>query len=463
MKKNPSRNVHFSKGPSDLLDKINASIDVDQRLFKEDILGSIAHAKMLGKQKIISKKDSVKLVKGLRSLQTDIEKNKVKFSQSLEDIHMNIENLLLKKIGKVAEKLHTARSRNDQVVTDLKLWIKRNSVKLDKELKYFQKTLISISEANIDTIMPGYTHLQIAQPITLAHHLLAYVEMIGRDRSRLKDCIYRLDENPLGSAALAGTSYPIDRRYTTKELGFREPTRNAMDSVSDRDFAIEFIFSLSLIGVHLSRIAEEIVLWSNQQFNFIFLPDELSTGSSIMPQKKNPDGAELVRAKATLLIGNLGSILSILKGLPLSYSKDLQEDKNLIFNSYDNLILSLKVINEILSKSKFNKHKMKKVVENSDSTATDFANWLVQNLHYTFRDAYKTTGKIVDYCSKNKKSLDKLTLDELQRFDKKININAKKLFSVIDSVSTKSSFGGTSPKNIKKMVKFVTKKYLNDE
>ena len=460
MKKNPSRNVHFSKDPSDLLDEINASIDVDQRLYKEDIAGSIAHAKMLGKQKIISKKDSDRLVKGLKSIQTDIDKNKVKFSRSLEDIHMNIENLLLKKIGKVAEKLHTARSRNDQVVTDLKLWIKNNSVKLDKELKNFQKTLIKISEKNVDTIMPGYTHLQIAQPVTLAHHLLAYVEMIGRDRSRLKDCIYRLDENPLGSAALAGTSYPIDRMYTTKELGFREPTRNAMDSVSDRDFAIEFIFSLSLIGVHLSRMAEEIILWSNQQFNFIFLPDELSTGSSIMPQKKNPDGAELVRAKASLIIGNLGTILSILKGLPLSYSKDLQDDKNLIFNSYDNLLLSLKVINEILSKSKFNKLKMKEVVENSNSTATDLANWLVQNLNYTFRDAYKTTGRIVDYCSKKKLNLRQLTLEELQSFDKKININAKKLLSATDSVVIKSSFGGTSPKNTKKMIKFVIKKYL---
>ncbi len=460
MKKNPSRNVHFSKGPSDLLGDINASIDVDQRLFKEDIAGSIAHAKMLGKQKIISKKDSDKLVKGLRSLEADIKKNKVEFSRDLEDIHMNIENLLLKKIGKVAEKLHTARSRNDQVVTDLKLWVKSNSDKLDKELKNFQKTLIIISKKNVDTIMPGYTHLQIAQPVTLAHHLLAYVEMIGRDRSRLKDCLYRLDENPLGSAALAGTSFPIDRLYTTKELGFREPTKNAMDSVSDRDFVIEFIFCLSLIGVHLSRLAEEIILWSNQQFNFILLPDELSTGSSIMPQKKNPDGAELVRAKASLMIGNLGSILNILKGLPLSYSKDLQEDKNLIFNSYDNLVLSLKVINEILTKLKFNKIRMKNVVEISDSTATDLANWLVQNLNYTFRDAYKTTGKIVKYCNNKKLNLEKITLEELQNFDKKINIAAKKLLLAKNSVNTKSSFGGTSPKNTEQMIKLAIKKYL---
>ena len=460
MKKNPSRNVHFSKSPSKLLEEINASIDVDQRLYKEDIKGSIAHAKMLGKQKIISKKDSIKLVTGLRSIQTDIENNKVKFSKKLEDIHMNIENLLLKKVGKVAEKLHTARSRNDQVVTDLKLWIKNNSNQLNKELKMFQKILINISKKNIDTIMPGYTHLQVAQPITLAHHLLAYVEMIGRDRSRLKDCLYRLDENPLGSAALAGTSYTIDRFYTTKELGFREPTKNAMDSVSDRDFVVEFIFSLSLISVHLSRLAEEIILWSNQQFKFIFLPDDLSTGSSIMPQKKNPDGAELVRSKSGLVIGNLGSILNILKGLPLSYSKDLQDDKSLVFSSYDNLILSLKVMNEILSKSKFNKPRMKEVVDNSDSTATDLANWLVQNLNYTFRDAYKTTGRVIKYCNERKINLEKITLKELQNFDKKFNITALRLLSASNSVIIKSSYGGTAPKITKKMIEFAIKKYL---
>ena len=460
MKKNPSRNVHFSKSPSNLLNEINVSIDVDKRLFKEDIKGSISHAKMLGKQKIISKKDSEKIITGLKSIKNDIEKNKVRFSKNLEDIHMNIEGLLIKKIGKVAEKLHTARSRNDQVVTDLKLWIKGNSHELDKELKNFQKTLIGISKKNVETVMPGYTHLQIAQPITLAHHLLAYVEMIGRDRSRIKDCLFRLDENPLGSAALAGTSYPIDRIYTTKELGFREPTKNAMDSVSDRDFVVEFIFLLSLISIHLSRLAEEIILWSNQQFNFIFLPDELSTGSSIMPQKKNPDGAELVRAKASLIIGNLGSILNILKGLPLSYSKDLQDDKSLTFASFDNLILSLKVINEILDKSKFNKLRMKDVINNSNSTATDLANWLVQNLNYTFRDAYKTTGRIVSYCRAKKLNMEQLTLKELQKFDKKINIAAKKVLSATNSVVTKSSYGGTSPKNTKNMIKFAIKKYL---
>ena len=460
MKKNPSRNVHFSKGPSEILDAINTSIDIDQRLYKEDITGSIAHARMLGKQKIINKKEQSAIVSGLKAIERDIEKNKVVFSKKLEDIHMNIESLLFKKIGKIAGKLHTARSRNDQVVTDLKLWVKKESKILDSELKKFQRTLINIATKNTETIMPGYTHLQIAQPITLAHHVLAYVEMIGRDRTRLEDCLYRLNENPLGAAALAGTSFSIDRKYTTKELGFREPTKNAMDTVSDRDFVIEFLFVLSLIAVHLSKIAEEIVLWSNQQFNFINLPDDLSTGSSIMPQKKNPDGAELVRGKTSIIISNLSSMLNIIKGLPLSYSKDLQDDKQITFNSYDNVSLCLKVMNEILSKSTFNKTRMKELIDNSNATATDLANWLVQNLRYSFRDAYVVTGKIVSYCSKQDRNIDSLSLGELKKFDKNITADAKKVLSTTNSVKSKSSFGGTAPEITKKMIKLVIKKYL---
>ena len=460
MKKNPSRNVHFSKGPSEILDAINSSIDIDQRLYKEDITGSIAHARMLGKQKIINKKEQSAIVSGLKAIERDIEKNKVVFSKKLEDIHMNIESLLFKKIGKIAGKLHTARSRNDQVVTDLKLWVKKESKILDSELKKFQRTLINIATKNTETIMPGYTHLQIAQPITLAHHVLAYVEMIGRDRTRLEDCLYRLNENPLGAAALAGTSFPIDRKYTTKELGFREPTKNAMDTVSDRDFVIEFLFVLSLIAVHLSKIAEEIVLWSNQQFDFINLPDDLSTGSSIMPQKKNPDGAELVRGKTSIIISNLNTMLNIIKGLPLSYSKDLQDDKQITFNSYDNVSLCIKVMNEILSKSTFNKTRMKELIDNSNATATDLANWLVQNLRYSFRDAYVVTGKIVSYCSKQDRNIDSLSLGELKKFDKNITADAKKVLSTTNSVKSKSSFGGTAPEITKKMIKLVIKKYL---
>ena len=450
MKKNPSRNVHFSKGPSEILDDINSSIDIDQRLYEEDIAGSIAHAKMLGKQKIINKKEQSAIVSGLKAIERDIEKNKVDFSKKLEDIHMNIESLLFKKIGKVAGKLHTARSRNDQVVTDLKLWVKKESKILDSELKKFQRTLINIATKNSETIMPGYTHLQIAQPITLAHHVLAYVEMIGRDRTRLEDCLYRLNENPLGAAALAGTSFPIDRKYTSKELGFREPTKNAMDTVSDRDFVIEFLFVLSLIAVHLSKIAEEIVLWSNQQFDFINLPDDLSTGSSIMPQKKNPDGAELVRGKTSIIISNLSTMLNIIKGLPLSYSKDLQDDKQITFNSYDNVSLCIKVMNEILSKSTFNKTRMKELIDNSNATATDLANWLVQNLRYSFRDAYVVTGKIVSYCSKQDRNIDSLSLGELKKFDKNITADAKKVLSTTNSVKSKSSFGVRLLKLLKK-------------
>ena len=460
MKKNPSRNVHFSKGPSEILDAINTSIDIDQRLYKEDITGSIAHARMLGKQKIINKKEQSAIVSGLKAIERDIEKNKVIFSKKLEDIHMNIESLLFKKIGKIAGKLHTARSRNDQVVTDLKLWVKKESKILDSELKKFQRTLINIATKNTETIMPGYTHLQIAQPITLAHHVLAYVEMIGRDRTRLEDCLYRLNENPLGAAALAGTSFPIDRKYTTKELGFREPTKNAMDTVSDRDFVIEFLSVLSLIAVHLSKIAEEIVLWSNQQFDFINLPDDLSTGSSIMPQKKNPDGAELVRGKTSIIISNLSTMLNIIKGLPLSYSKDLQDDKQITFNSYDNVSLCIKVMNEILSKSTFNKTRMKELIDNSNATATDLANWLVQKLRYSFRDAYIVTGKIVSYCSKQNRNIDSLSLVELKKFEKNITADAKKMLSATNSVKSKSSFGGTAPEITKKMIKLVIKKYL---
>ena len=291
MKKNPSRNTHLNKGPSKLLEAINSSIDVDQRMYKEDIEGSIAHAKMLGKQKIISKKDEVKIVNGLKVILSNIQKGKVKFKKELEDIHMNVESMLFQHIGATAGKLHTARSRNDQVVTDFKLWIKNNSADLDKMLQKLQKVLINIAKKHTDTILPGYTHLQVAQPISLAHYSLAYVEMMGRDRQRLKNCIEILNENPLGSGALAGTSFPIDRNYTSSLLKFKKPTVNALDSVSDRDFAVEFLFVLSLISIHLSRMADEVILWANQQFNFVKLPDELATGSSIMPQKKNPDGA----------------------------------------------------------------------------------------------------------------------------------------------------------------------------
>ena len=460
MKKNPARNINLKKGPSSLLEEINSSIDVDQRLFFEDIEVSIAHTTMLAKQKIISNHDEKKIITGLKEIIKDFKNGKINFNKKYEDIHMNVEMLLHKKIGNIAGKVHTARSRNDQVVTDFKLWIKKNGFELDNIIKQFQKTLIKISKKHIDSVMPGYTHLQVAQPISLAHHCLAYVEMFGRDRSRLKNCLDLLNQNPLGAGALAGTSFPIDRHLTTKLLNFKEPTRNALDSVSDRDFAVEFIFVLTLLGIHLSRLAEEVILWSNQQFKFINLPDDLATGSSIMPQKRNPDGAELVRGQSSLIISNLNALLIILKGLPMAYSKDLQDDKKILFNSYDTVILALKVMDELFSKITFNLKNMKKAADQSNSTATDFANWLVQNLNYTFRDAYNLTGKIVRYSAKKNKDLDQITLKELRNFDKNITESTRSTLNTLKSLKNKTSFGGTAPQSVKKLIEYATKKYL---
>ena len=460
MKKNPARNVHLKKGPSKLLEEINSSIETDHRLYREDIQGSIAHTKMLANKKIISKNEGNAIVKGLNKILKKIETGKVSFKKELEDIHMNIESLLFKEIGITAGKLHTARSRNDQVVTDFKLWIKNNSKSLDKNIQQLQKNLINVSKKHLNTVLPGYTHLQIAQPISLAHHCLAYVEMFGRDRTRLNDCVNRLNENPLGSAALAGTSFPIDRNLTSKLLGFKKPTVNALDSVSDRDFAVEFIFVLSLLSLHLSRMAEEIILWANSQFHFIDLPDDLATGSSIMPQKKNPDGAELVRGQSSLIIGNLSSLLIILKGLPLAYSKDLQEDKKLVFKSYDTVILSLKVMNELWLKIKFNSKNMLEAVNKSNATASDLADWIVQELDLSFREAYLLTGKIIAYANNNNKKLKDLSLTELKTFNRNISNSAKKVLSSVESIKNKTSFGGTSTQSVKKTIQYAIKKYL---
>jgi len=460
MKKSPARNTHLKKGPSKLLERINSSIDIDCRLYKEDIEGSVAHTQMLIKTKIITKSEGKKIISNLNQILNNIEKGKVKFNKQYEDIHMNIEMLLQNKIGSLAGKLHTARSRNDQVVTDFKLWIKKHIKIIDQDCKNFQRALIGVAKKNIFTVMPGFTHLQIAQPVSLGHHCLAYVEMIGRDRDRIKDCNKRLDESPLGAGALAGTSFPIDRQMTSKLLNFSQPTKNSIDSVSDRDFAIEFLFCLSLTGVHLSRLAEEFVLWASQQYNFITLPDELSTGSSIMPQKKNPDGAELVRAQSAHSISNLNTLLILLKNLPLSYSKDLQEDKKLVFSSYDNLHLSINVMTELVNKIIFNKDEMQKSIDLAHATATDLADWLVKNLNYPFRQAYQITGRIVSYADKKQVSLSKLSLEELQKFDNKISKDIFLVLSSMNSIKSKKSFGGTAPLNVKKSIKYAIKKYL---
>ena len=460
MKKNTVRSLLLKKAPSKLLERINSSVDFDSRLFQEDIEASVVHCRMLVKTKIISSKDGKKIINGLNRILKDIKNNKVKLDSKFEDIHMNVEALLHNKIGSIAGKLHTGRSRNDQVVTDFKLWIKKHSQIIDDEIKKLQKALIRIAKKNILTVMPGYTHLQIAQPVSLAHHCLAYVEMMGRNRGRISDCIKRLNENPLGAGALAGTSFPIDRKMTTRLLGFSKPTINSIDSVSDRDFAIEFIFVLSLAGIHLSRLAEEIILWSSQHFNFVELPDELSTGSSIMPQKKNPDGAELVRANASSVISNLNNILSLLKGLPLSYSKDLQDDKRLTFNTYDNILLSLQVMTELMNKIRFNKKTMLQAVDESYATSTDLADWLVKKLHYPFRQAYQIAGKIVGYASSKKKSLLNMSLKELQKFDNNITNDIFLVLSPLNSMKNKSSFGGTAPETVKKSIQYAIKRYL---
>ena len=460
MKKSPARSLLLKKAPSKLLERINSSVDVDVRLLQEDIEASSVHCKMLIKTKIISPKDGKKIINGLQQILRDVKKDKIKLDSKFEDIHMNVEALLHNKIGPIAGKLHTGRSRNDQVVTDFKLWIKKHSQIIDDEIKKLQKALIRIAKNNTSTVMPGYTHLQIAQPVSLAHHCLAYVEMMGRNRSRISDCIKRLNESPLGAGALAGTSFPIDRKMTARLLGFSKPTINSIDSVSDRDFAIEFIFVLSLAGIHLSRLAEEIILWSSQHFNFVELPDELSTGRSIMPQKKNPDGAELVRANASSVISNLNNILSLLKGLPLSYSKDLQGDKRLTFNTYDNILLSLQVMTELMNKIRFNKKTMLQAVDESYATSTDLADWLVKKLHYPFRQAYQITGKIVDYANSKNKSLSNMSLKELQKFDNNITSDIFRVLSPLNSMKSKNSLGGSAPEAVKKSMQYMIKKYL---
>tara|TARA_B100000029_G_scaffold238741_2_gene235863 strand:+ start:141 stop:1523 length:1383 start_codon:yes stop_codon:yes gene_type:complete len=460
MKKSPARNANLKNQASLVLEKINNSIDVDKRLYKEDIEVSIVHCKMLIKSKIITPKEGKAIILGLQKIYKEISINKVKFNSKLEDIHMNIESMLFKKIGNVAGKLHTGRSRNDQVVTDLKIWIKRSIFNIEKELQLFQKILLKQAKKNVNTIMPGYTHLQIAQAVSLGHHLMAYVEMIGRDRERINNCLDRLNECPLGAAALAGTSFTINRSYTSKLLGFKKPTANSIDSVSDRDFVIEFMFSLSLISVHLSRLAEEIVLWSSQHFNFIELPDELSTGSSILPQKKNPDGAELVRGKTSIIISNLNAMLNIIKNLPLSYNKDMQEDKKLTFEVYDNTLVSIRILNEIMKKIKINKKQMLKALNDSNAVAIDLADWLVKEIGYTFREAYNLTGKIIKYSSKKEKLLSDLTINELKKFEKKITNNVFGVIKAQNSIKNKKSIGGTAPENVKLAIKKAELKYL---
>ena len=405
----------FSVKTSEIVENFTESISFDKRLWRYDIEGSIAHAKMLGKQGIITKRDSVKIVNSLKEIARDIEKGRFRFREDLEDIHMNIETALIAKIGGIGEKLHTARSRNDQVALDLRLYLREETRKILTLIEKFQKTLLTIALKHLNSLMPGYTHLQRAQPVLLPHHLLAYVEMLQRDKERLKDALKRINILPLGASAIAGTTFPIDRVYVAKLLGFDDVSQNSIDAVSDRDFVIEFLSHTAILTMHLSRLAEELVLWSTEEFRFIELPDSFATGSSALPQKKNPDVAELIRAKTGRVYGNLPSLLTIMKGLPLSYNRDMQEDKQPLFDTVDTIKSCITVLNEMFPKIKINLHRMYETVAEGYSTATDIVEYLVKK-GMPFRKAHRITGTLVLFCIRKKKRFEELTLQELNTF-----------------------------------------------
>ena len=443
----------FEQGPSAIMAEIKASIDFDRKLFAQDIKGSKAHAAMLAKQDIISKSDAASIRKGLDQIKIEIETGKFKFSQALEDIHLNIESRLKELIGEAAGRLHTARSRNDQVAVDFKLYVRDYIDQLDKGLADLQLALAQKAETHAATIMPGFTHLQSAQPVTFGHHMLAYVEMLNRDRGRFADARRRLNENPLGAAALAGTSYPIDRDMTSQELGFNRPTRNSMDSVASRDYVLETLAAASICSIHLSRLAEEIVIWCSAQFRFVKLSDKFTTGSSIMPQKRNPDAAELVRAKPGRILGAFTALAVVMKGLPLTYSKDMQEDKQQTFDALDNLALAVAAMAGMIRDLEPNKDILEASANSGYATATDLADWLVQNLKMPFRDAHHVTGKIVALAEKKSCLLSELSLEDMQSVHSGITKAVFKVLSVEASVASRTSFGGTAPSNVRRAAK----------
>jgi argininosuccinate lyase len=451
----------FSGQPSDLMQKINQSVTFDKRLYKQDIAGSAAHAKMLAKVGILGKAELKKIIAGLQKIEKQIEAKKFNFKIELEDIHMNIESHLKEIIGDVAGKLHTARSRNDQVAVDLRLFVRDETDKIVELILVLQKNLVKKAEENLEVIMPGFTHLQVAQPILFSHHLLAYFEMFKRDISRFCDLRSRMNECPLGSCALAGTSFPIDRIMVARELNFDRPTANSMDSVSDRDFAIEFLFCLSLVATHLSRFSEEIIIWMSKGFEFIKLSDAFTSGSSIMPQKKNPDAAELIRGKTGRIFGALFSLLTIVKSLTLTYCKDMQEDKEPIFDATDNSKLCLQVMAEMIADMKINRVQMLKMAQSSYSTATDLADWLVKNLKIPFRRAHHITGLIVKMAEDQGLELKELKLCDMQKVERKISDKIFQVLSVENSVASRNSIGGTSPLQVKEAI-FKAKKFLDE-
>ena len=439
----------FAAGPDAIMEEINASIGFDQRLFRQDIAGSRAHATMLAAVGILTEADRDAILGGLAEVEGEIESGRFTFSRALEDIHMNVESALRERIGDAAGRLHTARSRNDQVATDFKLYVRDAIDTLSAQIAALQLKLVERAEQEADTIMPGFTHLQSAQPVTFGHHMLAYVEMLGRDAGRLADARKRLNENPLGSAALAGTPYPIDRDMTSAALGFDRPTANSLDAVSDRDFVIETLAAAAICAMHLSRLSEELVIWSSAQFGFVTLSDKFTTGSSIMPQKRNPDAAELIRAKIGRILGALTSILVVMKGLPLAYSKDMQEDKQVAFDALDSLSLSLAAMTGMIGDLALDRPRMREAAGAGFSTATDIADWLVRELGMPFRDAHHVTGRIVAAAEARSCDLESLTLEDFQAIDKRIDARIHHVVTVEASVAARMSHGGTAPQRVR--------------
>jgi argininosuccinate lyase len=442
----------FGEGPGAVMREINASIPFDKRLWREDIAGSKAHADMLAAQGIISREDNAAIQRGLTAIHAEYEANGVPEDLALEDIHMVTETRLRELVGEPASRLHTARSRNDQVATDFRLWVRGAIEQVDAGLKAFQSALVGRAEEHADSIMPGFTHLQVAQPVTLGHHLLAYYEMAKRDRSRFADCAKRLNQSPLGAAALAGTSFPIDRAATAKALGFEAPMANSLDAVSDRDFALEFLTAATQTALHLSRLAEEMILWASQPYGFIALPDAWSTGSSIMPQKRNPDAAELVRGHAGRIMGCMNSLMVTMKGLPLAYSKDMQDDKPPLFEAYDLLALSIAAMTGMVANVTFNRMRMREVAASGFSTATDLADWLVREHGLPFRDAHHVTGSIVKSCEARGIGLDALTADDLAAINPALAGSKLPDLSVEGSVASRTSTGGTAPMRVSEAI-----------
>ena len=449
--------TRIKKNRYSIYEKVGSSLEVDKRLFKEDIACSIAHVEMLHKQKIITFKVKNKILFGLNRIKNQIIKKKFLFDGNDEDIHMFIENKLFEIIGEDAGYVHTARSRNDQVITDLKIWLRIKTEEIIGLINNLVKIIIKNAHKNIYTIMPGFTHLKNAQPVSFAHYLLAYVEMFNRDKKRFKNNLDQLLENPLGVGALTGTSFNIDRNYTTKKLKFKTSTRNSIDTVSDRDYVLDFLYSSSVCAMHISRIAEEFIIWNSDAFGLISLNDSIVTGSSIMPQKKNPDPLEYLRGQTGNTYGDLLSMLTILKGLPLSYFKDLQDDKKKVFDTYDRLKSSIMITNEILNNFKVNKKKMLELSEKGHITATDLADYLVRELNYPFRKAYHIVAKLVNFCDQKNKNLNNLKINEIKKIEPKLDKNVLKIFDLENSIKSKKSFGGTSFENIKKMIKNYSK------